>query len=135
MSMNPEQFPTYKNLFPVLRNRTTSGELDAFFIKSGYSTINRLQFIQSLIIKERGHSVPKNTYRIIELVGVSTISWEDAAKNAMEVAVKSLEEMRVAEVVKLDLTIEDGKVATYRARVTTSFKYIDSWWILKDDDY
>ena len=79
--------------------------------------------------------MPKNTYRIIELVGVSTISWEDAAKNAMEVAAKSLEEMRVAEVVKLDLTIEDGKVATYRARVTTSFKYIDSWWILKDDDY
>jgi hypothetical protein len=79
--------------------------------------------------------VPKNTYRIIELVGVSTISWEDAARNAMEAAAKSLEEMRVAEVVKLDLTIEDGKVATYRARVTTSFKYIDAWWILKEDDY
>jgi dodecin len=87
-----------------------------------------------LIIKGKGHAVPENTYRIIELVGVSTISWEDAAKNAMEVAIKSLEEMRVAEVVKLDLTIEDGKVATYRARVTTSFKYIDTWWILKDDD-
>jgi len=77
--------------------------------------------------------VPENTYRIIELVGVSRTSWEDAAKNAMDVAFKSLEEMRVAEVVKLDLTIGDDNVITYRVRLTTSFKYIDTWWILKDE--
>jgi len=76
--------------------------------------------------------VPENTYRIIELVGVSTISWEDAAKNAMDAACTSLEEMRIAEVVKLDLTIE-ADVLTYRVRLTTSFKYIDTWWILKDE--
>ncbi len=77
--------------------------------------------------------MPENTYRIIELVGVSTISWEDAAKNAMDVAFKSLEEMRVAEVVNLDLTIDEDNVITYRVRLTTSFKYIDTWWILKDE--
>ncbi len=77
--------------------------------------------------------MPENTYRIIELVGVSRTSWEDAAKNAMDVAFKSLEEMRVAEVVKLDLTIGDDNVITYRVRLTTSFKYIDTWWILKDE--
>lgn len=66
----------------------------------------------------------KSTYKIIELVGVSRISWEDAAKNAVEVATKTIKDMRVAEVVKLDLTIEDDKVSTYRTRLKASFKYL-----------
>ena len=66
-----------------------------------------------------------SVYKIIELVGSSKISWEDAAKNAVETASKNLKELRIAEIVKLDMTIEDGKVATYRARVNLSFKYID----------
>jgi flavin-binding protein dodecin len=66
-----------------------------------------------------------SVYKIIELVGSSKVSWEDAAKNAVETASKNLKELRIAEIVKLDMTIEDGKVAAYRARVNLSFKYID----------
>ena len=68
--------------------------------------------------------MPESTYKIIELVGVSRISREDAAKNAVEVATKTIKDMRVAEVVKLDLTIEDDKVSTYRCRLKASFKYL-----------
>lgn len=68
--------------------------------------------------------MPESTYKVIELIGVSKISWEDAAKNAIELATRTLKEMRVAEVVKMDLTIEDDKVAMYRTRLTASFKYI-----------
>ena len=64
-----------------------------------------------------------SVYKIIELVGTSTESWEKAAMNAIERASKSLRELRVAEIVKLDMTIEDGKVTAYRARVSLSFKY------------
>lgn len=64
-----------------------------------------------------------SVYKVIELVGTSEISWEDAAKNAVETAAKSLKNLRIAEVNKLDLKIEDGKATAYRARVTVSFKY------------
>jgi flavin-binding protein dodecin len=64
-----------------------------------------------------------SVYKVIELVGSSDTSWEDAAKNAVETAAKSLRELRVAEVSKLDMKLEDGKVAAFRARVTLSFKY------------
>lgn len=67
-----------------------------------------------------------STYKIIELVGTSDKSWEDAAKLAVETAGESLKDLRVAEVTKLDMTIEDGKVTSYRARVNVSFKYIKS---------
>jgi flavin-binding protein dodecin len=67
----------------------------------------------------------ESVYKIIELVGSSKVSWEDAAKKAVEVASKSLKELRVAEIVKLDMTIEDGKVALYRAKVNLSFKYLE----------
>ncbi len=67
--------------------------------------------------------MPDSVYKVIELVGTSTKSWEDAAKNAVETASQSLKNLRVAEVGRLDLTIEDGKVTAYRARVTVSFKY------------
>ena len=62
-------------------------------------------------------------YRITEIIGTSKVSWEDAAKNAVETASKSLRDLRVAEIVKLDMVVEDGKVAAYRARVNLSFKY------------
>ena len=67
--------------------------------------------------------MPESTYTIIELVGTSKDSWEQAAKNAVETAGKSLRDLRVAEIVKLDMTVEEGKVAAYRARVNLSFKY------------
>lgn len=62
-------------------------------------------------------------YRVTEIIGTSAVSWEEAAKNAVEVAAKTLRDLRVAEVSKLDMTIEDGKVTAYRARVALSFKY------------
>ncbi len=65
-----------------------------------------------------------STYKIVELVGTSDKSWEDAAKSAVETAGGSLKDLRIAEITKLDMTIEDGKVAAYRARVNVSFKYI-----------
>jgi flavin-binding protein dodecin len=64
-----------------------------------------------------------STYKIIEVVATSEISWEDAAKNAVATASKSLRDLRVAEVKELDLKIERGKVVAYRARLELSFKY------------
>jgi len=64
-----------------------------------------------------------STYKIIELVGTSDTSWEEAAKTAVETAGESLKDLRVAEVTKLDMTIENGKVTAYRARLNISFKY------------
>ncbi|MCC2682072.1 hypothetical protein SAMN05216404_10377 [Nitrosospira multiformis] len=64
-----------------------------------------------------------SVYKITEIIGTSTTSWEDAAKNAVETASKTLRDLRVAEIVKLDLVVEDGKVVAYRARVNLSFKY------------
>ena len=65
----------------------------------------------------------ESTYKIIELVGTSKTSWEEAAKSAVETASKTLRDLRVAEITKLDVKIEDGKVTAYRARVNLSFKY------------
>jgi flavin-binding protein dodecin len=64
-----------------------------------------------------------SVYKIIEVVGTSPNSWEEAAKNAIETAAKTLEDLRIAEVVRQDVTIEDGKVRLYRVRLNLSFKY------------
>ena len=64
-----------------------------------------------------------SVYRVTELVGTSSVSWEAAAKSAVETASKSLRDLRVAEVVRQDITIEDGKVTKYRVRLNVSFKY------------
>ncbi len=64
-----------------------------------------------------------SVYKIIELVGTSDVSWEDAAKQAVETANKSLRDLRIAEVGLLDMKLENGKVMAYRARVKVSFKY------------
>jgi flavin-binding protein dodecin len=73
--------------------------------------------------QEKGGVAMDSIYKIIDVVGTSKSSWEEAAKNAVETAGKSLEDLRVAEVVKLDMVIEKGKVTAYRARVNISFKY------------
>jgi flavin-binding protein dodecin len=64
-----------------------------------------------------------SVYRITEIVGTSKDSWEDTARNAVKTAARTLRDLRVAEIVKLDMVIEDGEVAAYRARVNLSFKY------------
>ncbi|TMC14133.1 MAG: dodecin domain-containing protein [Chloroflexi bacterium] len=64
-----------------------------------------------------------SVYRVIEVIGVSSESWEDAARSAVTTASGSLRDLRVAEVTKLDVTVENGKVVNYRARLDLSFKY------------
>lgn len=64
-----------------------------------------------------------SVYKVIEIIGTSDISWEEAAKTAVEEAASNLEDLRVAEVVQLDMHIVDNKVAAYRAKVNVSFKY------------
>jgi dodecin len=67
--------------------------------------------------------MPESVYKVIELVGTSTDSWEKAARAAVERASQSLRDLRVAEVVELDMQITDGKVEAYRAKVKVSFKF------------
>jgi len=62
-------------------------------------------------------------YRVTEVIGTSSNSWEDAAKNAVKTASKSLRDLRIAEITKVDVRIEDGKVTQFRARLALSFKY------------
>jgi flavin-binding protein dodecin len=65
----------------------------------------------------------EGVYRVTEVIGTSKVSWEDAAKNAVTTAAKTLRDLRIAEVSKLDMKVENGKVVAYRARVQLSFKY------------
>ena len=69
--------------------------------------------------RKSGNSV----YRIVEVIGTSTKSWDDAAKNAVSTASGSLRDLRIAEVVKMDVTMKNGKVQAYRTRLLLSFKY------------
>ena len=79
------------------------------------------EIIQSTF--DQGGIMPDSVYKIIELVGTSTVSWEKAAAAAVERAGQHLRDLRIAEVVQLDMHLKDGKVETYRAKVKVSFKY------------
>jgi flavin-binding protein dodecin len=68
----------------------------------------------------------ESVYKVIQLIGTSTQSWEEAAKVAVERAAKTLRDLRVAEVIEQDLVIEDGKVQAYRTKLKVSFKFEDS---------
>jgi dodecin len=65
----------------------------------------------------------EGVYKIVEVVGTSTVSWEDAASSAIATAAKTLRDLRIAEVTKLDMKVENGKTVAFRARVSLSFKY------------
>ena len=67
--------------------------------------------------------MPKSIYKVIEIIGTSPKSWEGAAANAVAVASKTLRDLRIAEVVEMDMQIEDGKVVNYRTKINLSFKY------------
>ena len=70
---------------------------------------------------KKGHS--DSIYKIVEVVGVSEKSWEEAGRRAVETAASSLRDLRVAEVTQMDMKVEDGKVIAFRTRVSLSFKY------------
>lgn len=76
-----------------------------------------------MYISISGGAAMDHVYRVIELIGTSTKSWEDAAKNAVESHAKTLRDLRIAEVRQLDMKVEEGKVVLYRAKVSVSFKY------------
>jgi flavin-binding protein dodecin len=79
---------------------------------------------EHLLHTEREDKMPESVYKVIELIGTSNESWEKAAANAVEQAAKSLRELRVAEIVKLDMQLDArGKVEAYRAKVNVSFKF------------
>jgi flavin-binding protein dodecin len=80
-------------------------------------------FLNSIRIFPEVLKMPESVYKIVELVGSSEIGWEDAVKNAVEAASKSLRDLRICEVIKLDTKLEDGAIVAYRARVQLSFKY------------
>jgi len=84
---------------------------------------NCLRPVRSTALIRKEYLMAESVYKVIELVGTSPKSWEDAAKIAVETASKSLKELRVAEITKLDLKIEKGMVVSFRARVNLSFKY------------
>jgi flavin-binding protein dodecin len=71
----------------------------------------------------RKHNMSESVYKVIELIGTSTESWEKAATAAVETASQSLRDLRIAEIAELDMQLEDGKVRAYRARVRVSFKF------------
>ena len=93
--------------------------------QSQLRNINRSQKIEEIkeLVVAKQSSVENAVYKVIEVIGTSTQSWEDAAKNAVETAGRTLRDLRVAEVVKTDIPVKDGKVQAYRARVLLSFKY------------
>jgi flavin-binding protein dodecin len=74
----------------------------------------------------KGEDVADSVYRVTEVVGVSSESWEQAARNAVETASGTLRDLRIAEVVKQDVTMEDGRVKAFRTRLAISFKYESS---------
>jgi dodecin len=78
-----------------------------------------IQREERVMAKEGGSAV----YRVTDVIGTSSNSWEDAAKNAVKTASKSLRDLRIAEVTKLDVKVEDGKVTQFRTRLSLSFKY------------
>jgi dodecin len=77
----------------------------------------------SMAIKKQSRQAESGVYRVIDVIGTSPDSWEDAARSAVETAGESLRDLRIAEVARLDVKIEGGKVVAFRARLQLSFKY------------
>jgi flavin-binding protein dodecin len=72
---------------------------------------------------ERSREMSDSVYRVTEVIGVSPESWEAAARNAVETAARTVRDLRIAEATRFDVTVQDGKVASYRVRLDISFKY------------
>ena len=85
---------------------------------------NYIFFIPTINLLERGIDM-ESVYKVIEIIGTSPTSWEEAARNAVETAAKTLSDLRIAEAVEFDMRVEEGKVVAYRAKVKVSFKFKD----------
>ena len=109
----------FKNRLKHISIQWTMGELS----QNKFLKLFQKLEIASINLRQKEGKMTNSVYKVIELVGTSEVSWEEAAKNAVETASKSLRELRVAEVTKLDMKVEDSKVVAFRARVTLSFKY------------
>ncbi len=99
------------------------------FILTTHQSFRIFDFLPKLkknLIKKGGQIMPDSIYKVIELIGTSETSWEEAAKKAVERAAQTLEDLRVAEVSEMDLKIEDGKVVAYRTKVKLSFRFRES---------
>jgi flavin-binding protein dodecin len=81
---------------------------------------------RGVFVEPRGATVSDSVYRVTEVIGASSDSWEAAAANAVETAGRSIRDLRVAEATRFDVTIQDGKIADYRVRLNISFKYESS---------
>jgi dodecin len=92
--------------------------------KSGRSSIDGVTEIAAAALRAQQEEVmPESVYKIIELVGTSSESWEKAAQAAVDRASRSLRDLRIAEIAELDMQLKDGKIEAYRAKVKVSFKY------------
>ena len=86
----------------------------------GCDRVTRLVVFKEIVMAK---SEQEGVYKIVEVVGVSPVSWEEAGRQAVKTASKSLRDLRIAEVIKMDMKVEDGKVVAFRTRVSLSFKY------------
>jgi dodecin len=115
------QFVSYR---PRATSETVSRRISADILMLDFTTAGSTCF---LLHTEQEHDMPDSVYKVIELIGTSSDSWEKAAANAVEQAAKSLRDLRIAEVVKLDMQLDDkGKIEAYRAKLNVSFKFEDS---------
>jgi hypothetical protein len=97
--------------------------IPAIMLSSGRNISENGLYFKNNFAKKRRKTMSESVYKVIQVVGTSTQSWEDAAKNAVAAASKTLKNLRIAEVEKLDMKVEDGKIAAFRAKVSLSFKY------------
>jgi flavin-binding protein dodecin len=101
-----------------LRGLHAARSIDSAVPAAGYAVSD-----QGGGIMAKARAASNSVYRVTELIGTSATSWEDAARQAVETAGRTLRDLRVAEVAELDLVVEGGKVSAYRAKVRLSFKY------------
>jgi len=108
---------------PLKFGRSVYSHLQIHLVDLSGNPLYFICYIPQKNIHQKEEDAMESVYKIIEIIGSSPTSWEEAVRNAVETASKSLSDTRVAEITELDVKIEDGKVAAYRAKINLSFKY------------